>query len=1519
MSKAGIQSNRGDGYQTLVAFDWALTVLSESNYEWLEVDSVLWTVDDVVIGKKDGTKIYIQAKKNQTDFRAWSMSDLEGELRKCIQLLAKDPKASIHFYSRTNFGDLASLKEFSCNYANSSSYQIALPIKHKATNQKLEGIIEAEEQKLSTYDFLTCLKFNVTEDMSRMEEQLRERLARLVTNSSQAFNTLWTSIDHLGMRSDSDINSDCQFRFTKKDIENKLNEAGAMLALPIEIEQVQDSFKTLSHIGRTWRRDIANQYLPTPIVEEILLAIDEKSSSILLTGGPGSGKTCIMLTLQEELEKIAERRNDLIPLFIQAREFVDLPTAEERDAQGLPKQWVQQVARMVDDTRVVVLIDSLDVLSIAREHDALSYFLAQIDRLLSLSNVTVVVACREFDRHYERRLAYSKWDKEFNCVPFDWDLDIKPLLTRLEIDISAIDDITRELISNPRELSLYVELVQGKGVFNVVTSQTLAQRFLDTVVRANPLLGDNALQTLEVMATEMLEKRSLSVSRQRVSCSDEVLNSLLSNQIVQESQEHQLLFGHQTLFDVLVINNALRQGITLNEFIKTLPPVPFVRPCIRSFVEYIAAGDRSEFRKQIRTVLMGNHAFHIRRLVAKSFSAVTPEDSDWPLVRDLREQHQEVFNEIYHYADLNKWNGFWLKNLVPFLKSKRDSEALLIHAQIISYIKNKDNNQAIEFWSELLELEWIDKIRVAKSLALHLRGIQPTDSAAFAELVLTLIDLLEKPHRNVDEALAYCVDTGIISDKKLWKYIVSEISDEDILKESLEQRLYLKNTGFGSCFLSKRMQQSTVLLDLAVSDIERWKEIKNTAYLQKYLTFRDGFLFETSYKDKHSQNDVGYTNSLRVLFDAVENAIVYHSNNHSDWWQENRNAICFSSEGALRYIGLKACMSSVASNHDLIVHILCDSLYLEWSSLSYELCQLLHTAFIQLSLEQHKEVLAKILTIGTDENTNLHLDEASFYKKAILIFSIPCYLRTSEAQLILDEYVKQRGQIELKPDIWVRSGVVTSPVSSEIFNNLSDAAVLKLLEHYKEHKQFTYDELFTGGESEVAQELQNAASCQPVRFMSLLSENAEQLSKEFRNGIMEGVATYLMYQHGGLNKNSTWYPKEEVNSESLALCILDELECRPNYWHHNSAAAKALKASAYLIDSLEVAERLISLAVEFSDLSEIEPFLEEDLLSVAINMTRGSAADSLIILMSRLKDINLPWPDSLIEGLLLIAADKSPAVRALLMYRLPYLQSLSFDLGWQLFKIVIQDNTEGLWFYGERCFYYAYRKNYDFIKPLLDTLYHHGSEKDLETWGRINALCVLSGTKTWTDFITALKKLNSEKAWIGAASVWTHPENMHRYKEECLHAIEVGLSMEDNFAFIVAEKCQTIFSSIEPIHLLPLELFKRCLALYENDNNDRPYDFFSFGAWLNACANFEPSYSLEAARIYFEYVLKRNAYVFDHERNFTQLLTQLFSQAEEMEESDSGDMLKRVVELQDLMLLARITEIDDWLNQAERP
>lgn len=110
MSKAGIQSNRGDGYQTLVAFDWALTVLSDPSFKWLEIDSVNWPIDDVVVGKTDGSIICCQCKKNQAQHKSWSFGDLSDELRKAITLFQSNSQSEVWFYSRTAFGDLAALR-----------------------------------------------------------------------------------------------------------------------------------------------------------------------------------------------------------------------------------------------------------------------------------------------------------------------------------------------------------------------------------------------------------------------------------------------------------------------------------------------------------------------------------------------------------------------------------------------------------------------------------------------------------------------------------------------------------------------------------------------------------------------------------------------------------------------------------------------------------------------------------------------------------------------------------------------------------------------------------------------------------------------------------------------------------------------------------------------------------------------------------------------------------------------------------------------------------------------------------------------------------------------------------------------------------------------------------------------------------------------------------------------------------------------------------------------------------------
>ena len=133
-------------------------------------------------------------------------------------------------------------------------------------------------------------------------------------------------------------------------------------------------------------------------------------------------------------------------------------------------------------------------------------------------------------------------------------------------------------------------------------------------------------------------------------------------------------------------------------------------------------------------------------------------------------------------------------------------------------------------------------------------------------------------------------------------------------------------------------------------------------------------LDNTSYNDVHSQTDYRHVDGERILFDAIETAILDHAKNHSDWWQKNRERLCFNHEGALCYFGVLALTNSPEPNLDLIGRLLCDRNLLE-SELSYELGTLIQTAFIYLDSYTQDAVMATIQTVWeepvTDERNRL--------------------------------------------------------------------------------------------------------------------------------------------------------------------------------------------------------------------------------------------------------------------------------------------------------------------------------------------------------------------------------------------------------------------------------------------------------------------------------------------------------------------------------------------------------------------
>ena len=1357
-----------------------------------------------------------------------------------------------------------------------------------------------------------------------MRTLLRERLRHLANNHSAAYDALWTRLDHLGMRENSDGQSIApRHRLTKEDLKALLTTAGSMLTPPMDMVEVRTSFTSTSAIGRSWRRDIGNEYIANPIVNELLEAIKDKHRSILVTGSPGSGKTCVMLTVQDELEQLAQNRTDLLPLFIQSREFADTATEQDRRAQGLPEHWVKRAARMAEDAHVVVMIDSLDVLSIAREHSVLTYFLAQIDRLLLIPDVTVVTACRDFDSHYDRRIAQRSWDKKITCQPLDWGEKIAPLLTKLGIDASATDATTRTLIRNPRELALFVELAQQGGSFNVVTSQALAQRYLATIVESNGALGDAAMQAIEVIADEMLRSRSLAVPYQRFSASQDIKRALLSNKVLHETQDGQLTFGHQTLLDVLVISRAVRQAMTLNVFIQQLPPVPFVRPSIRSFVAQLATGERSEFRRQLRTVLTGNNSFHIRRLVAETFAEQVPHGDDWPLLRDLRNQHREVFQVIYTQAGRLEWHHFWMTHLVPVLRDACDTDGLTIHAHRVSRWQNDDPVGVFAFWTNMLTLNEVDKNQLANAIAHVATQIQAKYLPLFQPLLTKLLELPQQQHSFLGNALAYCITNGVMDDAELWNYIAGEVSDEDVLSYRLGNKLRCKPhelSNGNKKFLSDRMLESTILLDLAVASIERWSQVKSSRYGDAPPAYSHGFLDETSYKDKHTENDLRHADSDRILFDAVEATIIHHANTHSVWWQSNRERLSFSTEGTLRYFAILACTTAPHANLDVVGRLLCDKTLLE-SNLSYELGTLIQATFLHLDASIQKEIQECILTVNREYTADLQRRIWMLQAQSQLILTIPCHLRSAGAQAILDESEKAIWPLVRQPHIGSKGGIVQAPFSFEVFLDSSDDGVLHLLKHYDGHERNSFDDFLLGGKREVGEQLKEAASRAPSRFMRLLSANGEQISDGFRDDLMEGISNYLAHRHGSLRPNQNWLPKEEPDAAVLARQILDELEKHPRLWRHKRPASKAIRSCAHVVTQLTDTARLVSLTMDFSTLQKESAFSGNtvDLLTTGINMIRGNAVEALMILANQLEKNGMPWPESLPHALRLFATDEHPAIRALLLRHLPYLQSRHRELGWELFSLAMAQSSPGLWAIAKPCLYYAYYQRFDVVAPWLARIYREGSGKDFEAWGRISALAALSKRLDFADFLVELNTLKSEEAWHGATSVWVHTDNIQQHREQCLAGIEAGLNAENLHAVTVAHEFLELFREVAPLISVPIELIRRTFHLLKAETDSARRNFFGFDAWLNATSLRDPMYALEAAEIYLDFSRHTKTDVFDHENNLTQLLTRLFAQAEEQEESDSGTMLQRVVKLQDALLAAGVHAVNDWLKAAERP
>ena len=327
--------------------------------------------------------------------------------------------------------------------------------------------------------------------------------------------------------------------------------------------------------------------------------IEQGSKTILLTDSPGSGKTCVLLDLAKRIETSSKL---WVSLFIKGDRFDGATSLKDLEKSGLPEDIVGQCACLAKYRRVVVILDSLDILSLNRQHGVLKLFLNLLDQLKSIDKVTIVAACRTFDLKYDPLLRGLSWEQGVNLQPLDFESVVSPFLQKWGITPRTVSSQLRELLQLPQNLRLYGELAKGKTALQPTSEYELCNSFIEEVV-AKPL-GNQALNALYTMASYCMEQRSNSYSKIAFKTDENIIRQLISKEVLQErkNSSNDLTFSHQTLADCLTVRANLAKNKTLTEFILSHPQFPFIRPAIRAFFFYLRTQQPEHFGRQVRQV-----------------------------------------------------------------------------------------------------------------------------------------------------------------------------------------------------------------------------------------------------------------------------------------------------------------------------------------------------------------------------------------------------------------------------------------------------------------------------------------------------------------------------------------------------------------------------------------------------------------------------------------------------------------------------------------------------------------------------------------------------------------------------------------------------------------------------------------------------------------------------------------------------------------------------------------------------
>jgi hypothetical protein len=602
---------------------------------------------ECIVCRADGALEAHQCKRQRGSTGGWSVADLEAEgiVSAAKQYLDKSSHHEFWFISGDPAPALRTLSERACQFDQLREFR-AQAATNKATRRDFRALaallginadLDPDLERLR--DFLQRLKC-VTEDIVCQRREVEEYSSRWIEGEPPL---IVLALEHLA-------NTTVRRQLGALDLKTHLERNGFRLrdltkeaSLPLKLnEQCERYLRSFAPYL------IGQQPLGRPETAEVLAAIEEPSSRVILLHGTGGhGKSGV---LYETLLALQGKGEPCLPVRLDQDEVGATPAQLGKNLQ-LPASPVSSLESVAGNRRSVLIIDQLDAVRWTSQHSprALDVVVALVEAALKRDSMKIVIACRTFDANDDDRIRtlFARLEKEHNClrrveIPALSDEARDVLLERLGMRVASLTAKQRETLRSLQNVWLLAKLQTDNGPTTFVSGADLNRKYWAWV--RNQLSETERTSFDDRLLPRLLDSSSCAddnpVPMDLWSRHEAILKRLLSIGAIVRVGPKTVRFAHQTQFDYLAaerLSEQLRTGRErLVDWLVRHDEL-FHRNQLRQLLEMLRDDSPARFLEQTGQIVRDVRVrFHLKQVALQVIGSTdSPNDAELDLLLAL--------------------------------------------------------------------------------------------------------------------------------------------------------------------------------------------------------------------------------------------------------------------------------------------------------------------------------------------------------------------------------------------------------------------------------------------------------------------------------------------------------------------------------------------------------------------------------------------------------------------------------------------------------------------------------------------------------------------------------------------------------------------------------------------------------------------------------------------------------------------------------------------------------------------